>query len=413
MPESSEGLLSPQNTGENGAGMDLDARVQQVQKLEMLGALAGGVAHDFNNLLQAILGNASIIRLHAGSSADIHESLDQIEIACQRASELTNQLLAYAGKGNFVLESVDISQLAIEMSKLLVSSLPKKPRLLGQFSPGLPLVAGDPTQLRQVLMNLVINAAESLPENGGVIRLSTGKVDLTADDLAELLLGMDLPPGTYIYFEVCDTGCGMSEEIRSRIFDPFFTTKQNGRGLGLAAVLGIVRGHRGALLVHSESGSGTLIRALFPAAPKPRASLSTVPGQQTQPAKNPGTILVVDDEEAIRNSARFLLESQGFTVLTASDGLEAVETFKVKQGEISAILLDLSMPKKNGTDALRELRLIRPDVPILVASGYPEKETVEQFQDAGLVGFIQKPYRGTELRTRLLELLNRGKQNAE
>jgi len=224
---------------------------------------------------------------------------------------------------------------------------------------------------------------------------------------------MDLPPGTYIYFEVCDTGCGMSEEIRSRIFDPFFTTKQNGRGLGLAAVLGIVRGHRGALLVHSESGSGTLVRVLFPAAPKPRSSLSPAPGQQSQTETNPGTILVVDDEEAIRNSARFLLESLGFTVLSACDGQEAVETFKAMPGEISAVLLDLSMPKKSGAEALRELRLIRPDVPILVASGYSEKETVEQFQDAGLVWFIQKPYRGTELRIKLLELLQRGTQNAE
>jgi nitrogen-specific signal transduction histidine kinase/CheY-like chemotaxis protein len=410
MPVSSEGLISPQNTGEDGARMDLDARVQQVQKLEMLGTLAGGVAHDFNNLLQAILGNASIIRLHAGTSADIHESLEQIEIACQRAGELTNQLLAYAGKGNFVLETVDVSQLAIEMSKLLVSSLPRRPRLLGQFAPGLPLVAGDPTQLRQVLMNLVINAAESLPENGGVIRLSTGKVDLTADDLAGLLLGMDLPPGTYLYFDVCDTGCGMSEEIRSRIFDPFFTTKQNGRGLGLAAVIGIVRGHRGALLVHSESGSGTLVRVLFPAAPKALSSRPPEPVQTAQPVTAPGTILVVDDEEAIRNSARFLLESLGFTVLTASDGLEAVESFKAKHAEISAVLLDLSMPKMPGTAALRELRVIRPDVPILVASGFSEKETIDQIRDAGPVWFIQKPYRGSELRTKLLEILKCGEE---
>jgi two-component system cell cycle sensor histidine kinase/response regulator CckA len=413
MADSSEGILRPQDTSEERVRMDLDARVQQVQKLETLGTLAGGVAHDFNNLLQAILGNASIIRLHAGASADIHESLGQIEIACQRAGELTNQLLAYAGKGKFVLDTVDLSQLAIEMSKLLVASLPRKPRLLGQFAPGLPLVQGDPTQLRQVLMNLVINAAESLPETSGVIRLSTGKVDLTADDLAGLLLGIGLPPGAYIYFEVCDTGCGMSEEVRSRIFDPFFTTKQNGRGLGLAAVLGIVRGHRGALLVHSESGSGTLVRVLFPAAHSPPASRPTASGQQFRPEQGPGTILVVDDEEAIRNSARFLLESLGFTVLTASDGLQAVESFKANPAEISAVLLDLAMPKMSGTEALRELRLLRPDVPILVASGFSEKETVDQFQDVGLVWFIQKPYRGAELRTRLLELLGRGKDGEE
>lgn len=413
MPESSEGLLKPDDAGEVQARLDLDARVQQVQKLETLGTLAGGVAHDFNNLLQAILGNASIIRLHADSSADVQISLDQIEIACRRAGELTNQLLAYAGKGKFVLETVDVSQLAIEMSKLLVASLPRKPRLLGQFAPGLPAVEGDPTQLRQVLMNLVINAAESLSDQSGVIRLSTGKVDLTAENLAGLLLGNDLPPGTYIFFEVCDTGCGMTEEIRSRIFDPFFTTKQNGRGLGLAAVLGIVRGHRGALQVHSELGSGTLIRVLFPVSRKSLAGRPRAPGQQSPVEQNSGTILVVDDEKAIRNSARFLLESLGFAVRTASDGLEAVEIFKTMYAEISAVLLDLTMPKLSGAEAFRELRAVRPDVPILVTSGYSEKETGKQFQAAGLVGFIQKPYRGSELRTRLLELLKHARENAE
>ena len=413
MPGSSEGLRRPDDAGEERARMNLDARVQQVQKLQTLGTLAGGVAHDFNNLLQAILGNASIIRLHTGPSAAVQNSLEQIETACQRASELTNQLLAYAGKGKFVLEAVDVSQLAIEMSKLLVASLPGKPQLLGQFAPALPAVEGDPTQLRQVLMNLVINAAESLPDNSGVIRLSTGAVDLSADDLTGLLLGDDLPPGTYIYFEVCDTGCGMTEEIRSRIFDPFFTTKQNGRGLGLAAVLGIVRGHRGALQVHSESGSGTLFRVLLPALKKSAAGRPAAPREQSRPERTSGTILVVDDEAAIRNSARFLLESLGFAVLTACDGFEAVETFKTMQAKISAVLLDLSMPKMSGAEAFRKLRAVRPDVPILITSGYSEEVTVQQFQEAGLVGFIQKPYRGSELRMKLLEVLERGKQDAE
>lgn len=394
--------------------MDLDARVQQVQKLETLGTLAGGVAHDFNNLLQAILGNASIIRVHAGSSADVETSVEQIEIACRRAGELTNQLLAYAGKGKFVLETVDVSRLAIEMSKLLEASLPRKPRLLGQFAHGLPAVEGDPTQLRQVLMNLVINAAESLPDNSGVIRLSTGKVDLQADDLEGLLLGSGLPPGTYIYCEVCDTGCGMTEEVRARIFDPFFTTKQNGRGLGLAAVLGIVRGHRGALQVHSESGSGTLVRVLFPVSLKqPPASRASAPLHQFPAERISGTILVVDDEAAIRSSARFLLESLGFAVVTASDGLEAVEIFKTMQAEVSAVLLDLTMPKMSGAEVLRELRSMRTDVPILVTSGYSEKETEKQFKDRERIGFIQKPYRGSELRTRLFELLKHGNRDAE
>jgi len=388
----------------------LDARVQQAQKLETLGTLAGGVAHDFNNLLQAILGNTSIIRLRADSSANIQNSLEQIEIACQRASELTNQLLAYAGKGRLVVEAVDLSQLAMEMSKLLESSLPHKPRLQGQFTPGLPAVGGDPTQLRQVVMNLVINAAESLPENNGVIRLSTGAVELSADDLSSLLLGNGLVTGTYVYFEVCDTGCGMTEEIRSKVFDPFFTTKQSGRGLGLAAVLGIVRGHRGALQVHSEAGSGTVFRVLFPALGTSAINHPATYLDQSRSHRAANTILVVDDEPAIRNSAKLLLESLGFSVVTASDGLDALEIFRTGPAEFCAVLLDLTMPNMSGAEAFHELRKLRADVPILVTSGFSGREPVQEFHETGRVGFIQKPYRGSELKAKLLEVLGRAKQ---
>jgi len=417
-PASNEGAWRSDDSGDQQVGIDLEAanleaenletRVQQAQKLETLGTLAGGVAHDFNNLLQAILGNASLIREHPGLAADVQESLEQIEIACRRAGELNNLLLAYAGKGRFVLGAVDLSQLALEMSKLLAASLPRRPQLLGHFAPGLPSIEGDPTQLRQVLMNLVLNAAESLPESGGVIRLSTGQVDLTADDLAGLLLGHDLPPGTYTFCEVCDTGSGMTEEVRSRIFDPFFTTKQQGRGLGLAAVLGIVRGHQGSLQVDSEPGSGTVVRVLFPACREAPQGDITAPHQQPAVKASAGTILVVDDEQAIRNSARLLLESLGFAVLTAGDGLEALATFKAERAEISAVLLDLSMPRMSGVEFLRDLRQVRPDVPILVSSGHSEIESVQQIQDAGPIGFIQKPYRGNELRAKLYELLQRG-----
>lgn len=412
MPASSEDFYRPEDFGAEQVAIELDAalhaRVQQVQKLETLGTLAGGVAHDFNNMLQAILGNASLIREQVGLPAEIQNSLEQIEIACRRAAELNTLLLAYAGKGKFVLELVDLSQLAIEMSKLLASSLPRRPQLLGQFAPGLPKVAGDPTQLRQVLMNLVLNAAESLSENGGVIRLATGQADLTAEELAGFWLGNDLSPGGYVYFEVCDTGCGMSEEVQSRIFDPFFTTKQNGRGLGLAAVLGIVRGHRGALEVHSELGSGTIVRVFFPACDEASPSRPPITQQRPLAENNAGTILVVDDEEAIRNSARFLLESLGYTVLTACDGNEAVAAFKANQADINAVLLDLSMPRMSGPEVLRELRSVRPDVPIIITSGRFEKEVMQQFQESDPIRFIQKPYRGNDLRTKLHELLTRG-----
>lgn len=413
MPVSSDGFCRPDDSSAEQVGVDLDAanlhiRVQQVQKLETLGTLAGGVAHDFNNMLQVILGNASLIREQAGLPADVQESLEQIEIACRRAGELNNLLLAYAGKGRFVLGTVNLSQLAIEMSKLLAASLPRRPRLQGQFTPGLPAIEGDPTQLRQVLMNLVLNGAESLPDGGGVIRLATGQVDLAHDELADLLLGNGLASGTYVYFEVCDTGCGMTEEVRSRIFDPFFTTKQHGRGLGLAAVLGIVRGHRGALQVDSEPGSGTIVRVYFPTSAVASSVRPAAADGQPGAKQTEGTILVVDDEEPIRNSARFLLESLGFTVLTAGDGIEGLESFNAQPTEISAVMLDLSMPRMSGVELLDELRRVRPDVPVLVTSGHSESESLQQLMDASPIGMIQKPYRGNELRTRLFELLGRG-----
>jgi signal transduction histidine kinase/CheY-like chemotaxis protein len=385
----------------------LDARVQQTQKLETLGTLAGGVAHDFNNLLQAILGNAGLIREQAPPSPMIENCLDQIDMAVQRASELTRRLLAYAGKGKFVAEPIDLSAVALEMSKLLEASIPKRARILGQFPPGLPAIAGDPTQVRQVIMNLVINAAESLSEGSGVMRLATGIVSLATQELAGLSLGDGRAAGNYVYFEVCDTGCGMTDEIKAKIFDPFFSTKDKGRGLGLAAVLGIMGAHQGALQVHSEPGAGSVFRVLFPASDKPLSPglaprFGEIPGYRTL-----GMILVVDDEPSIRNSAKLLLETMGYKVVTAGDGLEALQVFGDRQSEISAVLLDLTMPHMSGSEAFRELRALRPDLPILVTSGYSEEESVRDFHDSDLAGFIQKPYRASQLRARLREVLER------
>ena len=383
----------------------LDARVQQAQKLETLGTLAGGVAHDFNNLLQAILGNATVIREQAPSSLIFENCLDQIDMAVMRASDLTRKLLAYAGKGKFVAERLDLSAIAVEMSKLLEASIPKRARIVGQFSSGLPAVSGDPTQVRQVIMNLVLNAAESLREGSGVIRLATGIVSLAAEELAGFHLGDGRSPGNYVYFEVCDTGCGMTDEIRAKIFDPFFSTKDKGRGLGLAAVLGIVGAHKGALQVHSEPGTGSVFRVLFPVAETPGPAELT-PSEPPAPHRNRGTILVVDDEAAIRNSAKLLLETMGYKVVTACDGLEALAVFGARRNEIDVVLLDLTMPNMAGTEAFRELRALRADLPILMTSGHPEGESTREFEGQDAAGFIQKPYRASQLRTRLNEVLH-------
>jgi PAS domain S-box-containing protein len=383
----------------------LDARVQQAQKLETLGTLAGGVAHDFNNLLQAILGNAGLIREYAPAIPDVQNCVHQIETASQRASELTQQLLAYAGKGKFVIEAVDLSRMALEMSHLLEASLPRRARVVGQFPPGLAPVAGDPTQLRQVIMNLVINASESLPEGNGVIRLATGLVHLAADELSGLLLGSGLAAGKYIYLEVCDTGIGMDAQTCAKIFDPFYTTKDKGRGLGLAAVLGIVRGHHGALQVHSQPGEGTVVRVLLPAAEKTTMDRPAIPTHAGPAPRMEGTILVVDDEPAVRDAARLLLENMGFRVVPAADGVEALRLFRDRHLEITAVLLDLTMPLMSGAEAFRELRAMRPDIPILLTSGFSEEEAVRKAQGNGPASFIQKPYRADQLRARLFEVL--------
>jgi CheY-like chemotaxis protein len=293
------------------------------------------------------------------------------------------------------------------MSNLLEASLPKNARTFGQFPAELPAVKGDPTQLRQLAMNLIMNAADSLPDGAGTIRLATGLADLSSEKLSRLISGAGLAAGRYVYIEVCDTGCGMTEEVKSKLFDPFFSTKGQGRGLGLAAVLGIVRGHQGALQVDSESGSGTVVRVFLP------ASERTVTLQPSAPHKNrigqtgPATILVVDDVPAVLDSARLLLESMGFSVLTAGDGLEAVDIFRTRSAEIGAVLLDLSMPAMPGADVFRELRSLRPDAPILLTSGYSEEEAVQAFQEKGLAGFIQKPYRTEDLRAKLSAVLQR------
>jgi len=384
----------------------LDTRVQEAQKLETLGTLAGGVAHDFNNLLQVILSNAALLRLRSGSSPDVRTCLDQIETATQQASELTGQLLAYAGKGRVVVEVVDVTTLVLEMSKLLEVSLLKSAVIQAQFPPGIPSVDGDPSQLRQVVMNLLLNAAEALPDARGVIRVGTGNLRLSTRELSQMSIGAGLPEGSYTYFEVCDTGCGMTPEVSAKIFDPFFTTKNKGRGLGLAAVLGIVRGHRGALQVESAPGLGTILRVFLPASSGTAAQRTSAPQEIAAATRMCGTVLVVDDEPAIRKSATLLLQALGFKVLTAGDGREAIDRFQENQNSISAVILDLTMPHVSGAEAFRELRQMRGDLPILITSGYAEEDIVGQFRESGPVSFIQKPYRGSDLLSRLLGVLN-------
>ena len=387
--------------------LQMERQMQQTQKLESLGVLAGGIAHDFNNLLTIILGNASLALDEMPPASPARDSLKAIEATSLRAAELCRQMLAYSGKGRFVIENIRMNDLIGEMISLLKASISKKAILNLNLKEPLPPLRGDPSQIRQVLMNLVFNASEAIGEHGGVITISTGMMECSNEDISEIYLDDNLTEGLYVWLEVSDTGCGMDHETQRRIFEPFFTTKFTGRGLGLSAVLGIVRGHKGALKVYSEPGRGTTFKVLFPAAESdrplvPQSSSNT----QHSDWKGAGTVLLVDDEESVRNLGNRMLERLGFKVLIAVDGQQALETFRELHNEIVLVILDLTMPYMDGEETFRELRRIDQKVRVIMSSGYTESEITPRFAGKRLSGFLQKPYTLDTLTQRLRDVLD-------
>jgi signal transduction histidine kinase len=375
----------------------LEVQMLQTQKLESLGVLAGGIAHDFNNLLTSVIGYCDLARGEVAGNTSAREFLDEAVTGARRAAELTQQMLAYSGKGTLVVGPVQLSALVTDITRLLEVSISKKCVLRYNLMENLPTCRGDATQLRQVIMNLIINASDAIGERSGVIALTTGVAWCDGAYLAENFVDDDLPEGLYVHLEVADTGCGMSHETRQRIFDPFFTTKFTGRGLGLAAVLGIVRGHNGAIRVYSELGRGTTFKLLLPAEQQVEEQATTAT-PETATWRGTGSVLVVDDEESIRALTRHMLTKMGFDVATACDGREAVELFRQMQDANPLVLLDLTMPHLDGAAAFGQLRRIRPDVRVILMSGYNEQSIAAQFAGKGPISFIQKPFRLSELR---------------
>ncbi len=371
-------------------------RLQHAQKLESLGLLAGGIAHDFNNLLVGILGNASLILLDPTDYSTLTRTVKQIETSARRASELTHQLLAYSGRGRFVVERLDLGEVVREMVSLLEVSLNKRATLRCVYGPDLPSVEADAAQIRQIVMNLITNAAEAVGDDGGIVTIRTGVQEVDRAYLAETYLDDALEDGRYTFLEVSDTGVGMSPETRRRIFDPFFTTKSHGRGLGLAAVIGIVRGHDGAIKVYSERGSGTTFKVLLPAVEGEATPRADVPAVDPD-ARSSATVLVVDDEPLVIGASMTVLESRGYRVMTARDGVDAVALYAQKHGEIDVVLLDMTMPRMGGEDAFREMRRINPDIRVVLTSGYNEQEATSHFAGKGLAGFLQKPWAASDL----------------
>ena len=389
----------------------LDQKMQETQKLESLGVLAGGIAHDFNNLLTVILGNASIAarELPAGSAAQ--NSLEQIIEASHRAADLCKQMLAYSGRGRFVVQTVDLGQLVESTAQMLQISISKKAVLCFHLKADLPPVNVDATQIRQIIMNLVINASEAIGDQSGVISVSTGLTRVNCAGFEGILLDASLSEGEYAYLEVSDTGCGMTMETQAKIFDPFFTTKFTGRGLGLAAVLGIMRGHRGAMKVSSNLGAGTTFTLLFPVTSGASENVRVekpVGGRW----RGEGTVLVVDDEAPVRCIARRMMEAMGFTVLTAADGRECVQIFRSEGERIRLVLLDMTMPHLDGKETFRELRRLQDNVKVILSSGYSEHTITSQFAGKGLSGYIQKPYRLEDLAEILRKVLEAESTNS-
>jgi signal transduction histidine kinase len=374
---------------------ETEEAMRQSQKLESIGILAGGIAHDFNNLLTGILGNASLALRVLPAVSPAREMVHDVVMASERAAGLTGQLLAYAGRGRFNIEHVNLATMARDISGLLRASTPRKVAIQLDVDPALPPIEADASQLQQVLMNLVLNAAEAIGDNSGTVRVRAWVRQLTAEEIAQQHSRFSLNPGPHVEVEVTDTGAGIDPANLSRIFDPFFTTKFMGRGLGLAATLGIVRGHKGSITVRSEPGRGSTFLILLPAvaeASAPPATVANAPGEGRGEL-----ILIADDEEIVRRAARATLQEAGYRVLEAEDGLAALDLFRRQGDEIALVLLDMTMPILSGDEAVRHMMRIRPDAVVVASSGYGELEARRRFEGTDVSGFLQKPYSSEQL----------------
>ncbi len=383
---------------------ELELRMQQTQKLESLGIMAGGIAHDFNNLLTPILGDASLALMDLPADSPLRDRMERIQKAAHRAAALTNQMLAYAGKRPLLIESVNLSKLALEMARLLETAVTEKAIVSFEMASDVPSIEGDVSQLSQVVMNLVINASEAIGEAGGRIEICTGTVEARRAARSAALFGADLREGPCVYVEVRDNGCGMDDRTRARIFDPFFTTKFTGRGLGLAAVLGIVHGHHGAIEIDSEPGRGTRFRVIFPSASGTARRDAAV---ETAGWRGRGTVLVVDDDEDVRELACETLERVGLSVVGTGDGREALQIFRHQPEQIDVVLLDRTLPRTSGDQVFDALRTIRKDVQVLLMSGYGGDVAAVDFAGKGLAGFLQKPFLPDTLLERVRAILQR------
>ena len=373
----------------------LERHLLHLQKQESLGTMSGGIAHDFNNLLQAVLGNLELSLMKLPPDSPVCNLLNRAINAAERAAKLSGMMLAYSGKGVYSITEQNLTGLIEKNTSMLAAAISKCITFDLKLDPTMPPIMADGDQIRQVLMNLIINASEAIGNSNGSIILSTGTQEFDQKTLNSSRLEEKLAAGRYAWMEVSDSGCGMDEVEKDKLFDPFFTTKFTGRGLGMSAAQGIIRAHKGAILVESSPGAGTTIRVLFPIAAGSQivqASAAAVADHVSAGDRPASIVLIVDDEEMIREVCTAMLGALDFETVTANDGEEAIRIFRERGERINLVLLDYCMPGMDGIAVFTELRKIRPDIPVLLASGYSEEEVTERFKGLGLNGFIQKPF---------------------
>jgi two-component system, cell cycle sensor histidine kinase and response regulator CckA len=390
---------------------EMERKLLHAQKLESLGVMAGGIAHDFNNLLQVVLGNLDLALDDIPPDSKARNSILNAIKASERSAELSGQMLTYAGSSLYLPKDIYLDDLLNKTKILLQSSISRHVALDFDICKTLPPIKGEADQIQRLICALVVNAAEAIGDNAGAVTLRTGVMGCDEAYLSHSRLEKKPESGRFIFLEVADTGFGMDAMTQHKLFDPFFTTKFWGRGLGMAEVMGIVRGHHGAILVNSELGKGTTIRVLFPA-PKeaPAPSVQVMESVETQPAVSSGsagrkTILVLDDEDLVRGLLIRRLEALGYDTISASDGDQGVSVFRERMNEIDLVMLDYKMPKVNGVEAFGELIRIKPDVKVILSSGYTEDVVMENFPGQRPACVLHKPYKMEKLKGELERLL--------
>ena len=395
--------------------VETERQLFRAQKLESLGILAGGIAHDFNNLLMAMLGNLEMALIHTQTVSPAHERISGAILAAKRAAELTRQLLDYVGKGQGVMEPLNLNGLIEENLRIFQSLVSSNITLLRYLDESLPLFPADHAQIQQIIMNLLCNATEAMEEKNGTITLTTGQRICDAAFLSTCEKGEETLPGSFFSLEVADTGCGMDDSVRARLFDPFFTTKFQGRGLGMSAILGIVRRHCGAIHIKSAPQQGTVIAVFFPAPKQYKNQPSPASAQTNTEYKSPQTafslsptertLLVVDDEDVVRELCVEMVQTLGHSALSVPDGQAALKCFRTSRKKIDGVILDLTMPKMNGLLVFKALRNEAPTLPIILCSGYSNHTLTEQLSDKSCTGFLHKPFSFQQLRMELERLL--------